>query len=221
MSARRDNAEFAVDLYVKVLYETMLKQNLYTVLKYAYDGSVNLLKGNVDIEQLVVVKKLGAVYKNDTYSMKRFADRMKKIGKPMEPGDRVGYLVVKNKNSKYLGDRMITVDMYNDNKSGQLAIGYDGNYEIDYAYYLERTLGSHLDQILKAAYGEELLKTGIEYRASNRCKVIYFNKPIAFMCKMLKYDLDIEMIGPLIEELKPKERKEKRRRRAITLVDEI
>lgn len=196
MSARRDNAQYARDLFIDVLYKSLLKTDLYTVIKLVYDGSLRLLDGKISPDELVIVKKLGAVYKNKNYSMKVFADRMKTLGKPMEPGDRIGYLMIKDDTAKYMGEKMITIEMYKENL---------GKYQIDYAYYLERTMASHIDQVVSIVYGQELLETGIEFKANNRCKTVYFDHPIEYMCKMLKYNVDVRLLDPFIEDLKGSE----------------
>ena len=62
---------------------------------------------------------------------------MKALGRPIEAGERVDYLIVENPDAKYLGEKMVTCEVYK-----------EGNYKIDYHYYLERQIRSHIDQIV-------------------------------------------------------------------------
>ena len=195
MTARRDNCEFARRTYGNVLWDTLIKTPVYFIIKYILDQAVELLSGKIKASDLVIIRKMGSVYKNNTYFMKIFSDRMKALGRPIEPGERVGYIVIKNDEAHLLGDKMITFEMYEE------SVKRGDPYQIDYHYYLEKQLQSHVDQVIEAVYADELKH--IEYQGPNGCKKVFFSEPIAFMCKMLKYNIDIKELTPCIEDLKP------------------
>jgi len=212
MSARRDNAGCGREIFIDTLYNSLIGTPVYDVVSAVYKRSLHLLDGKIAPEDLVIVKKLGAVYKDKNYSMKIFADRMKTLGNPIEPGDRIGFLVIKDETAKYMGEKMITAEMYKDNPE---------KYEIDYTYYLDKTISSHVDQVISIVYGEQLLETGIQFQANNRCKTVYFDYPIAYMCKMLKYNVDVRLLEPFIEELKVTIAIPKRKRKIKIKIEEV
>ncbi len=195
MSARRDNCQWARDTYNEILWQTMIETPVYYTIRFLYDETLKLLNGEVPMEDLIIIRKMGAVYKNNNFFMKVFADRMKALGRPIEPGERIGYIIVKKENAKLLGERMITDEMYRE------TLGTENEYQIDYEYYLEKGLQSHVDQIISIVYADDLKH--IDYKANNRCKVVYFSEPVAFMCKMIKYNLSITELESYIEDLKP------------------
>jgi len=195
MTARRDNCQFARDTYGQILWDTLLETPIYYIMKFLFDRIFKLLRGDVPAEDLVIIRKMGTVYKNNRYFMKVFSDKMKATGRPIESGERIGYLVIKNESEKLLGGRMVTYEMYKE------SLGTESQYEIDYKYYLEKQLLLHIDQVISIVYGKEL--DHIDYKASNRCKTVYFSEPVAFSCKMMKYGVDLEELKPYIEELKP------------------
>lgn len=202
MSARRDNPQFSREIYIDILYNSILEADIYDIMTKVYKASLDLIEGKINSHELEIVKKVGAVYKNDNFAMKRFADRLKTLGKPVEPGDRIPYLVSKS-DAHYLGDKYITPEMLREEPD---------KYKIDYAYYLEKCMASHIDQVIQIVYGKELLDTGISFKANNRCKAINFDTPIGYMCKMMKYGVEIRELDEIMEYLREvcEEKKEKK-----------
>lgn len=196
MTARRDNCQFARTLYARMLWDSLRGAHVYHVMSFFYENIKKLLDGKVPVEDLIIIRKMGSVYKNNNYFMKIFSDRMKALGRPVEPGERVEYIIVKNENAKLLGERMITYEMYKE------SLETETPYEVDYHYYFEKQLMSHIDQLVEVSYGEELKH--IEYKGSNQCKMVYFNHPVAFICKMIKYGIAVDEIKPFIDDLRPR-----------------
>jgi DNA polymerase delta subunit 1 len=199
MTARRDNCPFARELYSDVIYNILLKKSPYFITRMVYDGALRLLNGEVGIEDLIIVRKMGATYKSPSYFMKVFGDKMKALGQPIEAGERVGYLVAKSEGKKLLGDRMVTKELYLESLKSEKPL------IVDYYYYLDKQIAHHIDQIVSLVYSESLKH--IEYQGPRGCKAVYFDEPLAFMSKMIKYDVDINMLEEYVEDLKPKKRK--------------
>src|SRR5690606_13794746 len=137
---RRDNCKFMRDTYFEILWMTLMREHIYVVLKYLMSQVEILLSGKVDVTDLLITQKVGAVYAKETYKIKILVDRMKALGKPIEIGERIDYLVVKIDEEKdrkvYLGDKLITYEMYQEEKD---------KYNIDYKYYLEKNMMSGID----------------------------------------------------------------------------
>lgn len=205
VTARRDNCKFMRDTYFEILWQTLLRTPVYYVLKYLREQIEVLLSGQVKVEDLLITQKVGAVYAQANNKMKIFSDRMKALGRPVEPGERVDYLIVKVDEVKgiktYLGEKMITHEMYTQ--------GGD-KYVLDYHYYLKNLMMSHIDQVISVAYGPEL--EHVEYKPPHNCKTIYLSTPVKLICKMLKYGLELSDIDPILDSFKPEKVKVSRRK---------
>ena len=70
LTARRDNCLFARQTYSDILWECMLKSPVYYILNMLFTQIKKLLAGDVPPEQLLVVQKMGAVYKQANNKMK-------------------------------------------------------------------------------------------------------------------------------------------------------
>jgi len=127
MPARRDNAKFSRNIYMKLLETILLKGDIDTGYAQLIDAIVDLITGKIKPrEYLTVSRSLGAEYKNDSYFMKVFADELARVGKPMAAGERALYVIVKtkeeykkdykgNKDDKVpLGLKMRDIDMWED-----------------------------------------------------------------------------------------------------------
>ena len=127
MPARRDNAKYSRNIYMKLLETILLKGDVDTGYGQLIDAIVDLISGKINPrEYLTVSRALGAEYKNDSYFMKVFADELARVGKPMAAGERAIYVIVKTKeeyNKDYkgnkddkvpLGLKMRDIDMWED-----------------------------------------------------------------------------------------------------------
>ncbi len=210
--ARRDNAP-----WLRETYETLLRMVLDEVpftesMKYLISQIRELTSGAVKHNDLVTVRSVGAHYKNPNYFMKLFADNLARIGKPVKPGERMGYLVVVPKTpeqEKYIGNRMVLPEMYVESQYT------DEPLELDYLYYLEKQFMNSLDQLLQAGYVSSIEKySQIKYRPSRRCKFTQINTPVKMIVRMLRNNQNIDKIfesmaaidaedprGPVLSEL--------------------
>ncbi len=213
--ARRDNCPWTREIYENILKMCMEEQDFLKILRYLYNELKKLYNGEVDYKDLIIVKKMGHNYKKNTsYHMKIFGEEMRRIGKPIESGTRVPYLILEKDdefamveqndgrtfrkvNKKYLmGLKQVTKQMYEDSLkevslkevslkdvslversvnsfeeifseeiiskeidkdtlNGEKEIPkvlQSNKYKIDYDYYVDRQLRSHVDQIMGIVY---------------------------------------------------------------------
>lgn len=196
MSARRDNPQYSRDLYDSILYDSLIERPLYNIMRPLYDGCNMLLSGGIHYETLIITRVMGSSYKLKNYPLKIFSDRMKAGGMQISPGDRVEYLIVKVEGKKLLGERMIAVQMYKE------SLNTDTPYDLDYCHYMDKNLGSHIDQIVSLVYGEELRNTGISFQPNGKGKKVYIDNPVAFFTKLVDNGLEITVLEPMIEKMK-------------------
>lgn len=169
--ARRDNCKWSRDIYTDIMMKVLLdskdhKSSLDT-FKETVDvlcGYVNpLVEGKIPADELYISRALGANYKSNTYFMKVFADEIAKEGKPARAGDRLEYLVMKRPQETILGKRMMLKETYNER------YGTEKQEPIDYAYYLEKGIQNHIDQLISISFKDVIDKLKwIGYRQNNR-----------------------------------------------------
>lgn len=181
--ARRDYPGEARTTYETLVRLALDDGTLTQGMKYLIASIKNLLSGGVSQEELTIVKTMGASYKDPNYPMKLFGDFMARMGKPIKPGERIGYLVFKPRNdieASYMGHRMTTPELYEESK-------YTNNpMEIDYFYYLEKQYKTNIDMLMKAAFRKEFGKYSImKVRRTHRCNWVSFNEPINFIVQLL------------------------------------
>ncbi|EQD29730.1 DNA-directed DNA polymerase, family B, conserved region domain protein, partial [mine drainage metagenome] len=149
--ARRDNCIFLREIYTELLGLIINRQPLKLALNLVYNSIRKLVNSEVDYKKLVVLRGLGANYKSKNYFLKIFSDYLAFIGKPMNPGDRLDFLIIQNSES-LLGKKMRLVEQYTESlKTSEPLI-------IDNMYYLEKALMKPLDQLISVGYSTELEK---------------------------------------------------------------
>lgn len=191
MLARRDNCTWLKDVLEKVLWMCIAKEKFINVIRYVVGELENIYNGGVDWRDLEIVKKMGHGYKKTSnYHMKLFAEEMARIGKPIEPGTRVFYLVterpdeinyqedkhgrsLRKKNKEYkLGHKQVTREMYEEN------IDTEDEYKIDYCYYVGNLLAHHVDQLVSIVYKDvcDHISAAVSYNPTSRHKERFINK---------------------------------------------
>ena len=185
--AQRGHCKWHKGCYMKLLMLIMKKIRIEKAFDCIVDHIVALITGQVDVNNLYVVKEVGAAYKNDSFFMKILTDELKNVGKPVAPGDRIKCIIVNGKDEKekkgkvLLGKKLRTLEWYNENnKNGIIE-------EIDYIYYVEKALMNSIDQLFYTGYIEYLDKMeNVGYNPPSRHKFIPIKKPVKMLTLMLK-----------------------------------
>jgi len=182
--ARRDRCKYLLKVYSDLLSHIMERKDIvgaYTILVKAI---IELISGKVDVEQnLVIIRELGSEYKQESYFLNVFAEELRKLGKPANPGDRLEYLIVKKKDENgqeetILGKKMMSLDMWKE---------LEVKPEIDYMYYIEHMLMNVLDKLFSVGYTHEInVLNKFGYQPNNRqCKFHPVSAPVDMMAKMM------------------------------------
>jgi len=142
---RRDNCCFLRDTYSQLIEMVMNKNQKWQLFEYINSQIDKLLKGDVDLEKLIITKSIKDNYKNTNLPHVIVAEKMRKRGKYVASGTRVQYIFIKTDNSKdpqYL--KAEEPDYYMANKD---------TVELDYMYYLEKQIINPIDEIIEVKFG--------------------------------------------------------------------
>ena len=222
MAARRDNCKWCNSLYKRVFLMCISRAQYPDVMDVIIDAIYEfVIKKTVGLEEVESVKSYKGNYKNPNYPMNLLARNMNAAGKQVQAGDRIGYIVYKKPGEKYLGNRMITIDML---REGQ-AEGMD--YEVDFLYYVEKMLQTHIDQLInvsyhniidqylanfelklrtvqKKKYGTFTLKDPNAFLPSkSRSKPLNFKSPVKMIVGMINAGLDILELKSVVRQYVP------------------
>lgn len=218
--ARRDNCAWLRKIYAPVLRAALDRQPIDVAFEMITDACADLLEDKVPVEgNLTMIRELGSNYKAANYFIKLFADELRKMGKPANPGDRLEYVVVKTEAEKrgetvLLGKKMRSIEMYNESlqnigaETGE-ASGLYPPEDIDYEYYIGNVLINPIDQLFSIGYIDVLPNyRHLEYKAQHsRLHPVSIETPVKMVVKMMT-DLQrggytLENLGPVIRGLGP------------------
>lgn len=189
LTARRDNCAWARNIYTDIittiLMDTYNNNNDRSIFKKIVnkvcDYAEPLIKGQIPAQDLCISRALGANYKSNTYFMKVFSDELRKEGKPAQPGDRLEYLVMKRPGVDILGKRMMLKETYSEK------LGTEKEEPIDYGYYLEKQIQSHVDQVISICFKDIIESLSwLKDRRNKRCKYIDFNEVVNLIVQMTR-----------------------------------
>lgn len=195
--ARRDNCKFLRKTYNEVLLKILHRRPITEAMDIIVDSVDKLLKGQIDPKELVVIREIGNYDPDSTYFMKTFADELRRLGKPVQPGDRIEYLICKPEGIEKIGLKMRSIETYYENLEA------DKEEPIDYLYYIGKQLMNPIDQLMSIGYGEiyrRIEKTygsqTIGYKPASRKKFVSISSPIKMITRMIED-------GRAVTELRP------------------
>ena len=179
--ARRDNNMFLRVLYAKILNIIMSKGKFKDAILLLIDTILELLENKIHPKDLKSTRELGAHYKQPSFFMKVFADELRKKNKIVNPGDRLEFVVIENKEATLAGQRMVLMTDYID------SLKTDTPYKLDYIHYIEKVLVNPIDQLFEIGFMNslELLKH-IQYKPANKRNPITLKNPCEMMFHMVR-----------------------------------
>lgn len=193
LTARRDNCKWAKDVFTHTAYSIMTRESFVSVIEYLADSLSDLIDGKVSYENFVITRAIRDNYKSKTYFMKVFSDVLSSLGTPVQAGERLPYIVYHNPQASSMGNRMMLLDRY-------LSLADEPNPpQIDYLYYVDKILTSPIDQLLNAAYTDDInTLNAIKYKRSNRHKTLGMNTFIGIAVQMIKDNHNIKKLKDMI-----------------------
>ena len=162
--ARRDNCKLLREIYRRSMEMIMDGVEMMKTLSYMMKECILLLRGEVDISSLILIKALGANYKQDNFYMNLFARFLKDIGKPASPGDRLEMFVCEGEG--LLGQRLRLPETYFER------LDSDKPEKIDYRYYLENLFSKSLEQLWSVGYRKKLDELERQYDLENKMSIV-------------------------------------------------
>ena len=191
--ARRDNSAFLRKTYTDLMTMILDKKPIEDALSVIITAINRLRNNEVPYRDLAIIRELGGNYKSPSYFMKVFGDYLRRVGKLVNPGDRLDFVIVEDPDATLLGHKMRLLEQYED------SLNTDNPLKLDYNYYIEKTLMNPLDQLFAVGYKDTIDKlSDITYKHSNRHKALGLNKPVKIILRMLEKGIDVSVLENLV-----------------------
>jgi DNA polymerase elongation subunit (family B) len=203
--ARRDNCQWLRNTYERIIRKIFDKCSMKEALQIIVNAIVAVIKCEFNItENLSIIKSMGSNYKSKTFYLSIFSEVMKSISRPINPGERFPYVIVKDhQNRDKVGEKMRTNELFieqwetsgykygdkipEDFKSD---LGLYPPEEIDSAYYITNILQGPIDNLFEYGFKKELEDPKYEniyYQPSRKAlKRVHIKNPILMICQMMK-----------------------------------
>ena len=178
--ARRDTLPWLQNKYSDLLYNILCRESMMSSIKMIYSAVEDMMLLKLDLKGILIVRQLSACYKNENYFMNVFAKKLKALGHLVTAGDRMEYLITKNPEEKLLGNKLVTLDMFQ-----------EGGYELDVLYYLDHCLKNPIDQLFSVGH-KEALKEYSDIGFQTKRKLISLATPIAMIVEAFKNGATLE-----------------------------
>jgi DNA polymerase elongation subunit (family B) len=205
--SRRDNTKMLKAMYTELLRLIMMKAPFHVAYACLIKWLCKLLRGQIDVRMLTVIRELGSDYKNQNYFMKVFADELRRMGKPVSPGDRIEYVFVRTQaelqgSEVATGMKMRSIEMWEDawdavknpKRTSKLDVeGENGDTspypaeDIDVMYYIGHAFMNPIDQLFAVGYKDQLPKyESIGYKPEySRCHYCSIASPVKMIGKLI------------------------------------
>ena len=145
--ARRDNCIWIREVYKDILMGIMFGRTMQETMDRINEEIIKMMSRQISFQKLLVTRGVGSNYKpNSTYPLKIFVDELKRLGHPVQGGERIDYVFVKCsdefRNSKQ-GFKMRLSDMY-----------WQGceTEPLDRIHYVEKIMKNSVEQIFYLGY---------------------------------------------------------------------
>ena len=202
--ARRDNCIWIRRTYEKIIRTIFAGTSIEKVFEIIVDAVIEVIELKMEItKELSIIKGMGSNYKSETFALAIFAELMKSLYRPVNPGDRFPYVVVLDhlKRDK-LGQKMRTNEMFLEQwESAGLEYGEEvpddfknpnGLYppeKIDSFYYICNVLMNPIDKLFEYGY-LKIIEKYDEFKYipqhNKRLKPVSVRTPIKMMVLMIK-----------------------------------
>jgi len=139
-TSRRDSCLMMRRLYGDVARDITCLRPLEDVLVKIAVEITRLLRGELNHDEMVTIKKLGSGYSNPNYPLAVFMRHLHKMGMTVRPGDRVPYLIIERQDCKHQGELF---------ESPEIVLR-DG-LQINRLTYLKSQFANKLDKLLYTA----------------------------------------------------------------------
>jgi len=203
--ARRDNCLWSRYIYEDIIRSVFDGAGPTEIFKKIVDVIVEVIDVEFDtiVEKFSIVKKMGSNYKSKTAPMLVFSEEMKSVKRPIQPGERVKYVVVRDhKKRSKVCECMRTVDFFNECwDAGKIKYGdipeegyvpEEGLYppeELDPVYYIEKVLMNPIDNLFGCIFNrmiEPYKQVGFTPVKNKRLKKVTSDTPVKMIVQIIK-----------------------------------
>lgn len=184
--ARRDNNKLLKIIYLKILNLIMNRGTFKEAFIILMDTIIDLKENRVNHMDLKSSRALGSHYKSESNFMHIFANELRKIGKLVNPGDRLEFLVIEKPGNPLVGYKMVLLSDYIESLSS------DNPMKLDYIHYIQKVLKNPIDQLFEIGFGLYLTKfKNVTYTPARKRNPIYLTNPCKMAFHMMENGLDI------------------------------
>lgn len=187
LTAKRGGSVFANKVYEDLSNQVLFLDTIDSALKSLSEHAVGLLNNKYSARDMTKVTELGSDYALEGYYMNVFAKNLSMWGKPVRPGDRIEYIIVKTNNEIATG-KEDSVGM----KCREIVMWEEqiDKEPIDYQYYMEKGLQTQYDDLFDVGFhdithNQRFEKVGYQPKFSN-CWFVHFKEPVRMISAMLK-----------------------------------
>lgn len=196
--ARRDGTPWVRNHYRNILFNILYDyspdlniqtQSMITCFNMIVDAAVELQTGKVNWEDLAKINEMGSNYKNVNYPMAVLSSRLRSIGRPAQPGDRIRYVICDIPNEKSVGNKMRTDDEYIESQET------DNPLTLDVNYYLENALLKKIDPLFQVGFNKILpLLSEVGYKPNSRKHFVDVSNPVKLIVRSIEDGYDINLL---------------------------
>lgn len=147
-TARRDTCRMMRNLYHNVAVGITTKKEPDQIIIMLSSEIERLLRGDVTIEEMTTIMKLGTTYKNPNYPLAIFQKHLIRQGMTVKPGDRVPFVYV-DRPHQHQGECFEDPEVFE-----RANVASPGSMKLNRMMYLTSQFAKKLDTILHAAYPE-------------------------------------------------------------------
>ena len=127
----------------------MLRRVPATVLfDYIHYVVLKIMRRDYILEDYIFRQKLGQGYKNASYDMAIFSDRLKQAGRTHKPGEELEFVYVKTAGDCLVGYKMQAPDLFLELEN-----------VLDTMYYITNKIAKPIEQLLTCIYDDTILKS--------------------------------------------------------------
>ena len=187
LTSKKGNAQFSNIVYDDLVNKVIFMHHTVEMLYSLSNHICNFLSDRFPVKDLCRVTELGSNYSNENYYMNVFANNLVKLGMPVQPGERLEYIIVRTRNEVETGK-----DENVGNKCREFSLWEADPFKesIDYRYYIEKGLESQYDYLfyvgnMNVTTDPRLADLGYKPQFS-RCQGVHFGAPIKMISALIK-----------------------------------
>ncbi len=160
---KKNTCIFIRDYYKIFLYMILYKYPKKLIKEKVKRMKNELLAGEVPLEKLIMRLSIGPKYVDKTYYVLLFVNNHRMYHLDYKVGEKINYIIIKtnkfsfSKGSHLLGDKIMSLDLYNNLKEKRLKDKTIIVPELDYDYYYDHYVREGFKKLLKL-YSEEISK---------------------------------------------------------------